>query len=100
MVARAPILEGGLRITTFKKDVMKVWGLISVITKYLDCWTYVKSSQRKRDGRKSYRDPWDHFLEPDNVDNVASDTERLLVAKYYSGERKRLNFELYVKIQK
>ena len=36
MVACAPILEGGLRTITFKTDMMKVWGLISVITRYLD----------------------------------------------------------------
>ena len=41
MVARAPILEGGLRTVTFKTDMMKVWGMISVITGDLDFWTYV-----------------------------------------------------------
>ena len=46
MVAHAPILEGGLRTLTFKTDMMKFWGLISVITRDLDCWTYVKSAQR------------------------------------------------------
>ena len=36
MVALAPILEGGLRTVTFKTDTMKVWGMISVITRDLD----------------------------------------------------------------
>ena len=36
MVARAPILEGGLRTVTFKIDMMKVWGIISVITRDLN----------------------------------------------------------------
>ena len=36
MVARAQILEGGLRNVTFKIDMMKVWGPISVITRDLD----------------------------------------------------------------
>ena len=36
MVVCAPILEGGLITVTFKTDMMKVWGLISVITRYLD----------------------------------------------------------------
>ena len=88
----APILGGGLRNVTFKIDMMKVWGLISVITRDLHFWTYVKSAQRKRDGRKSYRDLSDHFLGPDNVDNMASDAERLLVVMHYSGERKWFNF--------
>ena len=36
MVVRAPIIEGGVRTVTFKKDMMKIWGLISVIKRYLD----------------------------------------------------------------
>ena len=98
MVARAPILEGGMRTVSFKTDMMKLWGLIYVITIDLDCWTYVKSSHSTRDGRKAYRDLWDHLLGPDNADNMASEAERLLVAKHYSGELKRFNFERYVKI--
>ena len=43
MVARVPILEGGLRTATFKIDMMKVWGLISLITREIDCRYYVKS---------------------------------------------------------
>ena len=34
------------------------------------------------------------------MDNTASEAKRLLVATHYSGERKRFNFECYVKIQK
>ena len=93
MVARAPILESGLRTATFKTDTMKVWRLISMITRDIDCWTYVKSAQRKRYGRKAYRDLWDHLLGPGNVDNMASEAESLLVATHYSGERKWFNFE-------
>ena len=84
--ARAPIIEGGLRNVTFKTDIMKVWWLISVITRDLDCWTYVKSAQRTGYVRKAYRDLWYHFLGPDNVDNMASESESLLVATHYSGE--------------
>ena len=42
MVVCAPILERGLIAVSFKTDMMKVWGMISVITIYLDCWTYAK----------------------------------------------------------
>ena len=100
MVAHAPILEGGLRTVTFKTDTMKVLALISAITRELDCWTYVKSYQRTRDGRKAYLDLWDHLLVPDNVDNMESEAERILIVMYYYGERKRSNFERYVRIQK
>ena len=37
MVARAPIIEGGLRTATFKTYMMKVWGKVYIITRYLDC---------------------------------------------------------------
>ena len=36
MVVCLPILEGVLRTVTFKTDIMKVWGLIYVITRDLD----------------------------------------------------------------
>ena len=36
IVARAPILEGGTRTVTFKTDMIKFWGMISMITRYLD----------------------------------------------------------------
>ena len=56
MVARVPIIEGGMRNVTFKIDTMKAWGVISVTTRELDCCTYVKSAQRTRDLRKAYSD--------------------------------------------
>ena len=79
MVARAPILECGLRTVTFKTDMMKVWGLIYVITIDLDSLTYFKSSQSTRDERKAYRDLWNHFLGPDNVENMTSGAERIII---------------------
>ena len=35
----------------------------------------------------------------DNVDNMASEAKRILDTMYYSGERKRFNFERYTKIR-
>ena len=51
MVARATILEGSLMNMTFNTDMMKVWGLISVITRDLDCWS-------TRDGVELYHIMW------------------------------------------
>ena len=42
MSAQALVFEGDLKTVIFKIDMMKFWGLISVITRDLDCWTYVK----------------------------------------------------------
>ena len=100
MVACAPILECGLTDVTFKKDMMKSWGMIYAIKIYLDCWNYVKSDQRTRYGRKAYSELWDRFLGPDNVDIMASEAERLLIATHYSDEHNRFDFERYMKIQK
>ena len=49
---------------------------------------------------KAYCDLWDHFLGLDNVDNMLIETKILLITTHYSSERKRFNFERYVKIQK
>ena len=80
MVVHVAIIEGGLRTVTFKTDMMKVWGLISAIARDLDCWTYVKSAQRTGYGRNSYPDLWNHFLGPDNLDNMVSESKRIIVA--------------------
>ena len=82
MVARTLIIEGILRTVTFKIYMTKVWGLISAITRDLECWTYFKSDQRTRDRRKAYPDLRDHLLGPDNVDNMESETKRLLTATH------------------
>ena len=37
---------------------------------------------------------------PENVNNMASEAERILIAMHYSGECKRFNFERYMKIKK
>ena len=47
MVLCAPLLDGGLRTVTFMTETMKVWVVISVVTRDLYCWTYVKSDQRE-----------------------------------------------------
>ena len=82
MVVRAPIIGGILRTITFKTDMIKVWKMISVITRDPNCWTYSKLSQRKINGRKAYRDLWDHLLGPDHVDNMADEAQRILVATH------------------
>ena len=73
--------------------MMKVWGLIYVITRDLDYYTCVKSAQRTIDGIKAYRDLWNNLLGPYNVENMTSEAKRLIVAMHYSGEGKRFNFE-------
>ena len=78
MVARTPMIEGGMSTVTFKTDMMKVWGMISVIMRDLYFWTYFKSAHKTRDGSKSYLDLWYNLLRPDNLDNMVSYSESLL----------------------
>ena len=57
----------------------------------------MKPAQRRRDGRRAFLALWDHYLGPNNVDNMASTAERKLSSTTYTGEKKRWNFEKYVK---
>jgi hypothetical protein len=41
---------------------------------------------------------WDHFLGPNNVDNMASEAEAKLGSVSYTGERKKWTWEKYVQI--
>jgi hypothetical protein len=41
---------------------------------------------------------FDHFLGPNNVENMASATETKLTGTLYNGEKKRFTWETYVKI--
>lgn len=98
MIARAPHLDAaGQPLSTYLADRHKVWELITEICREDDCWSYIKPAQRTRDGRKAYRCLYDHYLGPNNVDNMASWAERKLSDTHYQGEKKRWNFEKYVR---
>lgn len=77
----------------------KVWDIIAQITRDQPCWTYVKPAQRTRDGRAAFLGLYNHFLGPNNVDNMASKAEKTLEATTYKGESRRWNFERYVNLQ-
>jgi hypothetical protein len=68
------------------------------ITRAHDCWTYVKPAQRTKYGRHAFLLLWNHFLGPNNIDNMASDAEAKLGSVSYTGERKKWTWEKYVHI--
>jgi hypothetical protein len=72
----------------YANDSMEVWSYMVNITRAHDCWTYVKPAQRTKDGRHAFLLLWDHFLVPNNVDNMASEAEAKLGSGSYTGERK------------
>ena len=54
------------------------WGRLNSIFAYSTAWTYCKVVKRNSNGRKGYLDLYDHFLIPNNVDNMESAAENIL----------------------
>ena len=61
------------------------WGKLTVIFVYYTAWTYCMVGKRQRNDRKGYLALYDHFLGPNNVDNMASATENILQNTVYHG---------------
>ena len=78
----------------------KVYKIIAKITRDHPCWTYVKPAQRTRDGRMAYLGLYQHFLGPNNVDNMATMAEDKLKSTVYNGEQRRWDFEKYINMHK
>ena len=99
MIARAPHRDDqGFNTPAYQSDRLRVWELISETCRGLDCWTYVKSAQRTRDGRLAYQNLFNNYLGPNNVDNMAKPSEKKLQVTRYTGETKRWIFESYVRL--
>ena len=64
----------------------------------MDCSTYIRKASRNRDGRAAYQALFDHYIGPNNANNLANEAERKLMNTSYNGEHKRFNFEKYCKI--
>ena len=100
MISRAPHYNaGGEPLAAYLTDRLKVWELIANICRDLDCWSYVKPAQRTRNGRMAYENLYNHYLGPNNVDNMANTAESKLKTTTYLGEKKRWTFERYVRQQ-
>jgi hypothetical protein len=98
MIARSPHVDAaGNPTSSFIADRQKVWDLISSITRDKDCWTYVKPAQRARNGRMAFMGLHNRYLGPNNVDNMAAMAESKLATLQYAGEKKRWNWEKYVR---
>lgn len=93
MIRRAP---HGTQV--YQTDNQMVWTIIAQISREHDCWTYVKPAQSTRDGRAAFQSLFNHYLGPNNVDNLSSAAEKRLQTVTYVGEQRRWNFEKYVKV--
>jgi hypothetical protein len=85
---------------TFINNHKKVYEIIAKITRDHPCWTYVKPAQRTRDGRMAYLGLYQHFLGPNNVDNMATMAEDKLESTVYNGEQRQWDFEKYINLHK
>jgi hypothetical protein len=100
LIARAPI-QGpavGSWNPTYLADSVRVWEKISELTREEECWSYVRPAQRTRDGRLAYQGLRGHYLGINNVDNMSAKAEHLLQSTSYTGEKRRWNFEKYVRL--
>jgi hypothetical protein len=57
---------------------MEVWSYMVNITLAHYFWTCFKPAQCTKDGRRAFLLLWDHFIGPNNVDNMASEVEAKL----------------------
>ena len=99
MIHRAPHLaaDGTTDLPSYRTDRLKVWDLLAEICRNLDCFTYIKPEQRLRNGRMAFWRLHDHYLGPNNVDNMATMAETKLQVTSYQGEKKNWDFEKYVR---
>lgn len=98
LVARAPIKNAdGTCTATYLTDRVKVWELISTLTRGLACFTHVRPAQRTHDGRMAFFGLRNYYLGMNNVNSMSAQAERVLQLTKYTGESKRFNFDSYVK---
>ena len=96
MVAHAPYNNvAGDLLPMFIADRRKTWELLADLGRDDDCWTYLKPAQRSRNGRLAFWSLYNHYLGPNNVDNMSLAAEKQLTSMRYVGEKKRWNFEKY-----
>jgi hypothetical protein len=104
MCARMPhyTTTAGVRtpMPTYEEDNRKVWDKLATIFDTSDDYTYMKPFQRERDGRAAYKALYDHFLGPNNTDNMAVKADAEMAKLKYTGEKRRHNFETYVNAHK
>ena len=99
LIARAPHYVGTTNEHTqeYKEDNVMVYNKLAALLREKDCWTYMRSAMRTRDGRRAFINLKDHYLGKNNVDHLASQAERKLQNTSYTNEGRRWNFEKFVR---
>ena len=65
-----------------------------------ECWTYIRSHARARNGREAYMAFKNHHLGSNNIGNMAATPEHKLINSTYRGEGRHWNFERYAALHK
>ena len=81
------------RHPTFIMDNKTVFDKMAEMTRNYACWSYVKSFLRSRNGQAAYIMFHNHYLGPNNVENMAALAEQKLNTMTYKGEGHRKDFE-------
>jgi hypothetical protein len=92
--------EGSSRVTSRNNGIpvsIRSVANLKLCVKH-SCFVYIKPALRTRNGRDAYMLLFDHFLGPNNVGNMASESETKFTSTLYNGEKKRFTWETYVRI--
>ena len=82
-------------------DRGKVFDLLTVVFASLaGALTIMKPFKKSRDGRGSWLALWNHYLGPNNVDNMATRAERVLSTSVYHGQSSRYGIEQHILVHK
>jgi len=104
MVARAPIVvpgstggESALEVRgpftqSYITDRSEVWAKLATILGSSECWTYAKVARLSRDGRLCLRSVYNHYLDLNNIDHLASRAERKVSGLNISWGSSQLEF--------
>jgi hypothetical protein len=95
MTARA--LHSG---RAFVNDRHNVWDIMSNICGRHSCFVYINTILQANNGRNAFILLFDHFIGPNNGDNMASAAETNLTGTVYNGEKKIFTWEMYVRIHR
>ena len=101
MIERAPhtITEANgtiIKHPTNVTDNKMLFDKLAELTREHECWTYIESHGRARNGRAAYMAFKNHYLGRNNIGNMAATAEHKLINATYRGEGRHWGFEQYV----
>ena len=105
MIERAPhtLTEANdtiIKHHTFVTDNKMHFDKLAELTRDYECWTYIKPHARARNGRAAYMAFKNHYLGPNNIENMAATAEYKLINATFRGEGRHWDFEKYATLHK